>query len=1229
LPRAPTGVETGPAVVRALSFDSNPPPIHRLLSHPDANPPIRLPRGTGRRTFAQGGRVNAPRTRHRPLRLRRTPSVFLALLSGAFGGPVTGAASAAPVEAGGSRLVWSIGKTDNSGDEFARGSARTLAYDVSGGAGPKAWREQQTVGDDYLIRFDLQRPAAPGYRLVVNGFFMEAGPAALDVVVNGRTGAFRLQPRHGADLDFRDGVDPLFTVVHLQIPIDPAWLKSGPNAIRLGVSGDGGGTLYYDSVLLEAVQTPPPVGDSVAVEPTLFFLRRPSGLVESTDVVVTHRARLTNAAVTLKVGSANPLAARIPEDGPDFGETVVAFDIPATTLAEPWRATLRTARGAMSFRGEFRPDKRWKLYLGLKIHNDVGYTDLQENARAAQERDADLILDALAAHPAHKFNLENSWLAETYLHSRTPPRAKELLEMARQDRLGISAIYLNLLTGLCSGEELYRSLYFAESLHRKYGVPVTSAALTDTPSQSWGLASVLADSGITGFALGSNQHRGPLLINGNLNEESPFYWQGPDGRRVLTFVARAYHQFKRLDEGNSVPLMARNIAQFLARYQRPDYPLDALYVLGDLGENQDARDAGVRAIARWNATYAYPKLIPATDADYFGYVARHFGSRLPVFRGGMGSYWADAAGTSTGATIENRDAQHLMPTAEMMASWASLLSPDLAYPAAAFREGWEQMLFYDEHTWGANDSITQPGERFVTGQFAFKRAHAERASRIAHHLLTLSLARIVQRIPVDRPLIMVFNPDVVRRTDVVDAELDANQQIYDLATGRPVPTDVVAEHPANKASGGNFDAGGPRAWREVRFLAQDVPGLGYRSYGIRREPAAAPATDRSLGDSWTMDGRFYRVALDPATGAIKSIIDRQAGRELVDPRAPYEPNELVYAAGGKGQTIVDNLHGWAPTHLDVSGQVRARLIEHVRTPFGERIRIEARARNVPLIDSEITIYDRLKRIDLVDHIRKRPVLDKEAVYFAFPFLVSPPTLRYQVQNGWVRPDRDLLPGACLDYFTTQNLVLASDPAITIAFATPDLPLVTLTDLNRGRWARRFVARNGTVYSYVANNYWDTNVKAAQGGNLVFRYYLTSFPGLDFDRASRFDSATRRPLIAYRVRRWFSPREAGPDPMAAASGSLLSVDAPNVQISAFKRAEDGDGYIVRLLETSGRASFAHLRSMIFPIVAAYLTNGVEEGSRAIAVRDDEVAVPLAPHRFSTVRIIFAPRPNPSR
>lgn len=1099
-------------------------------------------------------------------------------------------------------VIWSIGERDNSGDEFSLGSADHLTYEVAPNAKSAEWKERQDAGPHpYRVRFQLASVPASPVVLAIDGFFMGLAPKGIVITVNSKRGFFRIPMEGGRDLDQRQANTILYARAPLRIPLDPALLKAGGN--ELAISFDGAdGTFYYDALRLE--KTPAAVDDlSASIEPTIFYRESGGQLREVTRIVVQHRQPLKDFAVSLKTGDAT-FHRQDPGDDYDFGERVIEAEVPALAHPTPYTLTVQDR----VFRGEFRPEKKWKLFAGLKIHNDIGFTDLQQNVEELDTRNIDRLLQMLPLHPFYKFNLETSWLVDNYLNSRRPERTRLLLNAAARDQVGVSGLYLNLLTGLCSGEEYYRALYFSKSLQRRYGVPMKFACLTDTPSQPWSTPSILADAGIAGFALGSNQHRGMLLQNSTLNEDSPFYWEGPDGRRVMAWFARSYAQIERIAGSHaSVDRMSRSIPQFLARYRRGNYPVDAVYVYGLGGDNADIGDGSIGAIEAWNRAYAYPKIVAATDADYYAYLSKNFNGKLPVFRGDGGAYWHDAAGTSTAATVTNRDTQRLLPITEMIAAWATLFDPQIAYPASELRSAWNDVMFYDEHTWGAHNSMTQPDRQFVADQWEFKQAHVLRSHWAANNLLTRAMNRLVQYISVDGPTMFAFNPDARPRTDAIEIELEPNRELVDTATGQTVPFDVVVEQ---------------NGWRRIRFLAGPVPGLGYKAYAVRRGRAVPSANAQENG--WEAESRYYRVTLDPATGAVQHLWDKELKRDLVDGSAPFHLNELVYAAGGEQQRIIRDMFPYKPTQLDVTGQTGARLIENVRTPLGQRIRIEAHAKNVPLIESEIILYEGMKRIDIRDHIRKDDIRAKEAIYFAFPFRVAPPQLMYQVHNAWVRPNDDQLPGACREWFTTQNLVVSRDSDVTIAFATPDAPLVTLTDINRGRWPTHLDISNGHVYSYLTNNYWSMNIKASQGGDIRFRYSITSRRDLDLAALGSFDSETRSGLAGYPYYDWGNVRNAvGKKILPAVQGSFFEVDATNATISAFKQAEDGNGYILRLRETAGRDGVAKLRSPLFRILAATSANGVEESQTPLAVNAGNVEIPLKANRFSTVRLQLSP------
>jgi hypothetical protein len=207
------------------------------------------------------------------------------------------------------------------------------------------------------------------------------------------------------------------------------------------------------------------------------------------------------------------------------------------------------------------------------------------------------------------------------------------------------------------------------------------------------------------------------------------------------------------------------------------------------------KDCDVELLREWNARYEFPKLAPATDAEYYAYIKENFADKLPVYRGDAGAYWEDGAGSSAAETALNRDTQRLLPAGEMFAALASALDSGLRYPSEEFRDAWKDVLFYDEHTWGANVSISQPDRQFVADQWENKRAHAERSRWAAKDLLSRSLNPLVQFISVDGATLFVMNPEPWERTGVVEVELDQNRGLTNVETGVEVPLDIVTLKP--------------------------------------------------------------------------------------------------------------------------------------------------------------------------------------------------------------------------------------------------------------------------------------------------------------------------------------------------------------------------------------------------------------------------------------------------
>jgi hypothetical protein len=107
--------------------------------------------------------------------------------------------------------------------------------------------------------------------------------------------------------------------------------------------------------------------------------------------------------------------------------------------------------------------------------------------------------------------------------------------------------------------------YFGERFGREHEIPVLYADQTDVPAHSWALPSVLADMGVKYLAISSNAFRGPILLHGQLNARSPFWWQGPDGNKLLTWFSRPYLQLEQLFTAQPNPLAGLNSLPIFSR----------------------------------------------------------------------------------------------------------------------------------------------------------------------------------------------------------------------------------------------------------------------------------------------------------------------------------------------------------------------------------------------------------------------------------------------------------------------------------------------------------------------------------------------------------------------------------------------------------------------------------------------------------------------------------------
>lgn len=915
-------------------------------------------------------------------------------------------------------------------------------------------------------------------------------PPRLEVNINERRRyRFRLPPG-GPDASLQDPKAGRAFV--LSFPFPAEHLRAGENAITLTVLE--GSWLLYDALWLEGGLAMPqgPEVLNLSAETTMLF-RRVEGMLRQAV-----RVRLNNVGVE---GEAEAVLEGMGEQRErvslEPGENTFHLFIPPLEKPQRLRLSMRATGKEWAVEFEGRPERRWKVFVAPSSHTDIGYTDWQERVFERHNENTALALKACQEEPTFKWNLEVAFQA--FLFGRHHPRAfeQELVARLREGRIGLTGLYLNMLTGLCSGEEMVQGVSRAQRLARSWGLgPVVAANLTDVPTAVGTLPMFLRQAGVRYFAEAVNQHRAPVFRDADPRlVHSPFWWEGLDGSRVLAILTHGYGYVRRLNLTGSLEEIEERLLPWLRGFDRQGYPCDAVYAYGGFSDNERLDSRYGEAVRRWNEQWAYPQVILARVDEFFRDVEERFGEGLPVFRGDFGVYWEDGAASSAQETALVRWAKARLEAAERWLALVRLHRPQQPFPIGSLQDAWEEVLFFDEHTWGAWCSISQPESEQTKHQWAFKAAYAQRAAEKAENLgrrAREGLSALLKPAPVHLPSpnrgVVVWNEFSWPRDVMAEIPLpDASRpwRVREAGTGRLLPV---------QSSKGR-----------LLFLAEQVPPLGYRSYLLEpAEPPPAPPLLRPGKEEGTWESDDFRVGLDPRTGAVSHLEDIPLGREWVNPKSPYGLNEFLYILGGEGSRLIHPHFAEPKFQVLAPAEARWRLVEN--GPLRAVLHIERRGQGLPSLETWL-ILRRDRRLEFLNLLHKEATTAKEAGYFAFPFwFMEPQAVKGVVElpYGILRVEEEQVSGGCREWYATHSFVALSDGVVTAYLATPHAPLLTFNDFFQGLWRGRLEGLNGSLFAYAFNNYWDTNYKASQGGDLLFGFVL-AFRAGGFDPvwATRF------------------------------------------------------------------------------------------------------------------------------
>ena len=785
----------------------------------------------------------------------------------------------------------------------------------------------------------------------------------------------------------------------------------------------------------------------------------------------------------------------------------------------------------------------------------------------------------------------NQWMEEKYpsLHRQIIDRVKE----GRWEMVG--GMWVEPDLNMPDGESLVRQLLIGKRYFKdKFGVDVRIGWNPDSFGYNWQLPQIYKKSGIDYFVTQkmawNDTNKLPLKL---------FWWQSPDGSRVLTYFP---HDYVNDIEPTRI---ARDVA--IARQFNPGAPLMMhLYGIGDHGggPTRSMLDSGLhwtspdRVAPRMNfgtAQSFFSEIETKLDTQHaptWNYkVMANGDTRLAVPPAGKLSLpvWNDelyfeyhrgVMTTQANHKRNMRQSEEQLLNAEKYSSLAWLFGTP--YPHTRLNEAWQKALFNQFHDLAAGSGI---GVLYKDSQrdYDVVRWTTEEATTNALHTISsqVNTRNVSGGVP-----IMVVNPLAWSRTDLATFDVQmpaapkAGLSVLDFR-GKPLPFQELSKDSST---------------RTYRLLVElkDVPSLGYGVVHVVPGGKSAPADLRASG--LTLENSLLRVTVDAKTGCIKSLLHKAANFESI-------------AAGGCGnqlQAFQDTPKDYDAWNIDADFEKQVTTLDKAdsvelieKGPVRATIRIARTWQNSKFVQ-DVSLYAGFDRVDVTSNIdwHETHVLLKAA----FPLAASGPQATYEIPYGSIeRPT------------TRDNSWEAAK------FEVPALRWADLGDGNHG-----FSLFNESKYGYDAKGNvlrlsllrsptWPD--PEADRGHHQFAYSLYPHSG-DWKQALtvRRGYEFNYPLRAFQVE--------------AHEGSLLpqhsfvSIIGDNVVLTALKKAEDSDALLLRLYEWAGKTGDVKI-SLPDGASSASLTNLMEESEDAkLSVTNHQVTIPVHPYEIVSVRVEFA-------
>jgi alpha-mannosidase len=818
----------------------------------------------------------------------------------------------------------------------------------------------------------------------------------------------------------------------------------------------------------------------------------------------------------------------------------------------------------------------WTVYVLPHSHVDIGYTNVQAKVLKLHMNNIDEAIDLAKktenypVEARYKWTTEAIWVVDNYLKQADEAKKKRFWDAVKNGWISLDGAYGNTNTSMTDSYQLMQLFAKSQQLAREHGIEIHTMFQGDVPGASWGLAAQSEQTGIKYFLSGPNaSDRIGFLAKW---QDKPFYWVSPSGQQKLLFWQCQPYSIGYALKGSKIPnfftvedpkpyytghpsenFLNPHIFKYLGDLEQNGFPYNMTILTWAMSDNAPIDPELPDAVKAWNEHFSSPKLVITSVKQFFNDFESRYKDQIPKITGDYTEYWTDGVACAARETALSRETSDELKQAN--AIWAIRGRP--AYPSTAFDDTWKNLLLYNEHTWGAYNSTSEPDNEKVKSEWAVKQGYVLHAKQQTDDLMK----QATQTPNASSNSVTVYNTLSWARTDVVYVPANLSRA-----------GDLVKDEAGNKIPSQRLSSG------ELAFVAGDIPQFGSKVYTINLGEAYL-AGNAKVNDNDLSNG-LYDIKLQKSTGDIERIdkIYNSKSTILVD-SAGF--NKYIYLPGD----TLSNLQTSTDAHITVKEN----------GPLVVSLLITSSAPGANSLTREVRLVSGIDNVEIINTIDKQAIRRKESVHFDFPFHVPGAQVRYSIPWGSMTAESDQLPYANRNWYTMQRWVDVSNDKYGITWSSPDAPLFEIGDIttagllgglhNSPLWLD-FTPQSDKIYSWVMNNLWHTNFRADQDGKATFHYFFSAhMGGYDSFDANKTGLENHQSLLV----------AAGKDD---SKGLFFKFSQGRFYIESIKPANDGKGVVAVLVSTGPADATIAITPQNVAAVKVYESDLMEDRKRLL-------------------------------